>query len=148
MGLIKEIYEVVKDFAELVTKVDAIKRALTTELKLNFEFLADVSASRDIDDVRRKKIINMLEITELTDAVKYEIPYLLICNRTVGKDLAEKLKIKRIQDYNLEKLVEGLYLMISYLKKDFDNKNLNLASRLLFISKYNTALLEILSSKN
>jgi hypothetical protein len=148
MGLIKEIYDVAKDVAELSGKVDAIKRALTTELKLNGEFLADISASREIDDVRRKQIINMLEIAELTDAVKYEIPYLLICNRTVGKDIAEKLKIKRIQDYNFEKLVEGLYLMISYLKKDFDNKNLNLNSRLLFISKYNTALLEILRLKN
>ena len=76
MGLIKEIYDVAKDVAELAGKVDAIKRALTTELKLNGEFLADVSASRDIDDLRRKQIINMLEIAELTDAVKYEIPYL------------------------------------------------------------------------
>lgn len=113
MGLIKEIYDVAKDVTELTVKVDAIKRALTTELKLNGEFLTDISASRDIDDVRRKQIISMLEIAELTDAVKYEIPYLLICNRTVGKNIAEKLKIKRIRDHNFEKLVECLYLSLN-----------------------------------
>ncbi len=144
MSVIKEIYDVAKDASQLKGRIKSIKKALKTELKLNKKFLFEIEKSKLIDNDRRKNIIEMLEIKELTDAVKYDIPYKLICKRKVNNELAEKLKIKRIIDFNFEKLIESQYLKISYLKKDYNNKNIDLNSRLLYIYKYNSMLLKLL----
>lgn len=145
MSIIKEIYDVAKDGTELATKTSAIKRALKTELKLNKKVLDDIGKNKTINDTRRKHIIAMLDVNELSAAVRYEIPYELICRKTVSIELAKEYSINRIKGYNLEKLVESLYLMISYLKKDFENENLDLNRRLIFIYKYNTILIQLLS---
>lgn len=145
MGTIKVIYDVAKDGTILKTKISSIKRALKTESKLNVKFLDDIQTSKKIEDKRRKKIIGMLEVFELSDAIKFEIPYKLICNKKFGCELAETLKIKRIQSYDFERLIEELYLMINYLKKDCGNKSLHLNLRLININKYNKALLSLLN---
>jgi len=118
MSVIKEIYDVAKDSAALATKAAALKRALKAELKLNQKILADIAQSAKIDRERCIAIIKMLDVEELGAAVRYEIPYPAISRKKVTAELTAKYKIKRIQDYDLEKLIEALYLMISNLKKD------------------------------
>jgi hypothetical protein len=144
MSIIKEIYDVAKDGAALASKNIAIKRALKTELKLNRKFLTDIEKSENIDDIRRIEIIKMLDITEISAAVKYDIPYVSISRKKVSEELAKKYKIRRMENADFEKLIEALYLMISYLKKDHRNKKINLNLRLINIYKYNCLLLNII----
>jgi len=144
MSIIKEIYDVAKDGAIQGNKINAIKRALRTELKLNNKFLADIADSKPINTARRTDIIKMLDISELASAVKYEIPYALICNKTVDEKLIKTYNIKRLKDFDFEMLVESLYLKIAYLKKDFKNANINLNLRLINIYKYNSILIQLL----
>lgn len=144
MSIIKEIFDATKDVAALKAKTNAIKRALKTEFKLNRKFLLDIEKSEDIDDKRRIDIIKMLDIAELSAAVKYEIPYVAISRKKVSEELAKDFKIKRIEAANIEKLIEDLYLMISYLKKDYSNKRIHLNLRLINIYKYNAVLIELL----
>ncbi|WP_411895236.1 hypothetical protein [Winogradskyella sp. A2] len=144
MSIIKDIYDVAKEGATQAAKVGAVKRALRTEAKLNLKFLMDVSLSMDIDDKRRVEIIKNLELEELAAAVRYELPYLAISRKKVTKKLTEQYKIKRALDYDLEKLIESLFLMISYLKKDYKNKSIDLNLRLININKYNNLLIELL----
>ena len=145
MSVIKEIYDVTKDSAALATKAAALKRALKAELKLNQRLLADIQNATQIDNERRIEIIKMLDVEELTAAVRYEIPYQAISRKRVTAIQTEKHKIKRILDYDLEKLIEALYLMISYLKKDGKNPQIDLNLRLININKYNNILLELLN---
>lgn len=145
MSIIKDIYDLAKDGAIKGAKIATIKRALRTELKLNKKFLQDIEQAKPIDNARSKAIIGMLDITELSAAVRYDIPYPLICNKKVGKELAESYNMKRLTGWDLEMLVESLYLKIAYLKKDMDNKNIHLNLRLINIYKYNSILLELLS---
>ena len=46
MSIIKEIYDVAKDSANLKVQKDAIKRALRTELKLNRKFPPTIPTKR------------------------------------------------------------------------------------------------------
>lgn len=144
MSIIKELYSLAKEGVIQGAKVQAIKRALRTELKLNKKFLIEIEKGIPVDTSRRKEIIKMLETTELAAAVKYEIPYKLISSKTVSKTLAKTYNIKRLEGFDLEMLVESLYLKIAYLKKDYNNKNIDLNLRLINIYKYNTVLLELL----
>ena len=86
----------------------------------------------------------MLDITELAAAVKYEIPYQLICSQTVDAQLASTHNYKRLEGFDFEMLVESLYLKIAYLKKDTNNQNIDLNLRLINVVKYNNVLLELL----
>ncbi len=144
MSIIKEIYDVSKDAAKFKSRIKSVKKALKTELKLNQKFLSEVGKSQAVNDERRKKIIQMLEINELADAIKYDIPYKLISRKKVTPALAAQYRIKRISGFDFEKLIENQYLKIAYLKKDFDNPRINLNARLLNIYKQNSILLELL----
>jgi len=144
MSVIKDIYDVAKDGTELAAKAVAIKRALIAELKLNRKFLLDIEKSEEIDDARRIEIIKMLDIKELSAAVKYEIPYSVISTKHVTESLTNEYKITRILNADIENLIESLYLMISYLKKDYKNERIHLNLRLINIYKYNRVLLELL----
>lgn len=144
MSIIKDIYDVAKEGATQAAKAGAVKRALRTEAKLNQRFLMDISHHLNINTKRHIEIIKNLETVELSVAVKYEIPYLAISRKKVTKKLTEQYKIKRALDYDLEKLIESLFLMISYLKKDYKNKRIDLNLRLININKYNNLLLELL----
>lgn len=143
MSVIKEIYDVANDAAALKQKRSAIKRALRTELKLNHKFLQDVKAN-DVDDVRRAEMLHMLEIEELSAAVKLEIPYTLLSRKEVDEELAARYKARPIQGFSIGDLIENLYLMISYLKKDHKNPRIHLNLRLINIYKYNRVLIELL----
>ncbi len=145
MSVIKEIYDVAKDSAALATKAAALKRALKTELKLNKKILTDIGKSASINHTRRLLIIEMLDFEELAAAVRYEMPYAAISRKKVTTEIAQKHKINRLLEYDLEKLIEALYLMISYLKKDGRNTQIDLNLRLININKYNNVLLELLS---
>ena len=144
MSIIKEIYNLAKEGVIQGNKVNAIKRALRTELKLNKKLLSDIENGKTTDTFRQKEIISMLDISELTAAVKFEIPYQLICSKKVGKTLTKAYNIKRLEGFDFEMLVESLYLKIAYLKKDYNNKNIDLNLRLINIYKYNNVLLELL----
>jgi hypothetical protein len=145
MSIIKEIYDVAKDGTNLLAKKVAIKRALKTELKLNRKFLADIENGRNVEDHRRIEIIQMLEFAELASAVKYEIPYLAISNKKITDEMARTYKISKLNGDGIEEVIEKLFLMVSYLKKDYKNKNISLNLRLLNIYKYNRVLIELLS---
>ena len=145
MGIIKDIYDLAKDGVVKGSKINAIKRALRAELKLNGQCLKDIANHKPIDSERQKDIIKMLELTELSAAVKYDLPYQLICRKKVGTQLIKKYKIKRLEGFDFEMLVESLYLKIAYLKKDFNNKDIDLNLRLINIYKYNSILIELLS---
>ena len=144
MSVIKELYDVAKDGAELKAKTAAIKRALKAELKLNRKCLLDIENEEEIDNKRRKDIIRMLDVVELSVAVRYKMPYLAISRKKVTEKLSSEYKVKRIEGANIEKLIEDLYLMISYLKKDLNNKKIHLNLRLINIYKYNRVLIELL----
>jgi hypothetical protein len=146
MSVIKEIYEVAKDAAALRANAVALKRALLVELKLNRKCLNEVEKSLSIDDDRRREIIDMLDLEELSAAVKYNIPYITISRKKVTKELATTFKVKRIEGADLQKVIESLYLLISYLKKENKSKrnNIDLNLRLINIYKYNRVLMELL----
>lgn len=144
MSIIKDLYDVAKEGATQGAKIGAVKRALRTELRLNQKLLADIEKGEDIDNKRRLEIIKLLDVEELSAAVKYEIPYHAISRKRVTKTLAEQFKIKRLLGFDLEKLIESLFLMISYLKKDYKNKRIDLNLRLININKYNNILIELL----
>lgn len=143
MSVIKEIYDVANDVAALKQKRSAIKRALRTELKLNHKFLQDVKA-KGVDDKRRIEMLKMLEIEELASAVKLEIPYTLLSRKEVDNELTVRYRVKPIQGFSIGDLIENLYLMISYLKKDYNNPRIHLNLRLINIYKYNRVLIELL----
>ena len=143
MSVIKEIYDVANDAAALKQKRAALKRALRTELKLNHKFLQDVKV-KDINDARRVEMLNMLEIEELAAAVKLEIPYSLLSRKEVEEELANRYKMKPLIGLGVGELIEHLYLMISYLKKDYKNPRIHLNLRLINIYKYNGVLVELL----
>lgn len=144
MSIIKEIYDPAKEGVIKGAKVAAIKRALRTELKLNKKFLSDIEKAKPIEDERRKEIIQMLDITELAAAVKYEIPYQLICSKTVDAQLAKAHNVKRLEGFEFEMLVESLYLKIAYLKKDTNNPDIHLNLRLQNVLKYTQVLLNLM----
>jgi len=144
MSVIKEIYDLAKDSAALATKASALKRALKAELKLNKKLLADIHHGALIDNERRIAIITMLDIEELSAAVRYEIPYAALSRKKVSAELAAQYKANRIKEYDLEKLIEGLHLLVSYLKKDYNNPRIDLNLRLINVYKYTSVLLELL----
>jgi hypothetical protein len=144
MSIIKELYDVAQDGTNLLAKKVAIKRALKTELKLNRKFLADIENGRNVKDNRRIVIIQMLELAELASAVKYEIPYLAISNKTVTVEMVHTFQVAKLMGDGIEEVIEKLFLMISYLKKDFSNPEISLKLRLLNIYKYNRVLIELL----
>ena len=144
MSIIKELYDVAKDGTNLLAKKVAIKRALKTELQLNRKFLADIEYGRNVKDNRRIVIIQMLELAELASAVKYEIPYLAISNKTVTVEMVHTFQVAKLMGAGIEEVIEKLFLMISYLKKDFSNPEISLKLRLLNIYKYNRVLIELL----
>ena len=144
MSIIKEFYDVAKDGAALKNKASGIKKALRTELKLNRKCLLDIEEGINLENDRRIEIIKMLDIQELSAAVKYEIPYSTISRKMVTREIATEFKVKRIEGTNIEKLIEDLYLLISYLKKDYRNKRISLNLRLINIYKYNRVLIELL----
>ncbi len=143
MSVIKEIYDITKSAAALKQKRGALKRALRTELKLNHKFLQDVKV-KELEDSRRKEMIQMLEIEELAAAVKLEIPYVLLSGKEVDESLADRYRVKAIKGFKIGDLIENLYLMISYIKKDFNNPRIHLNLRLINIYKYNGVLIELL----
>ena len=143
MSVIKEIYDITKDATSLKQERGALKRALRTELKLNHKFLQDVKV-KDLEDTRRAEMIQMLEIEELSAAVKLEIPYALLSRKAVDEELATRHRVKSIIGFKIGDLIENLYLMISYLKKDHKNPRIHLNLRLINIYKYNKVLIELL----
>lgn len=143
MSVIKEIYDITKGAAALKQKRGALKRALRTELKLNHKFLQDVKV-KGLEDTRRIEMIQMLEIEELAAAVKLEIPYVLLSGKEVDETLAERYRVKAIEGFKIGDLIENLYLMISYIKKDYNNPRIHLNLRLINIYKYNGVLIELL----
>ena len=144
MSLIKDIYDLLKDGATLATQKMEVKRALKTELKLNRKCLADIENREMIDDERRRAIIQMLDIIEISEAMRLVIPLQLFERKKVSEELAAKFKITRLVGASVEDVVESLYLKISYLKKDANNNRIDLNLRLINIYKCNRVLLELL----
>lgn len=144
MSIIKDIYDVGKEGAVLKAQIVAIKRALSTELNLNRKLLSEIEKSAEIENSRRIEIIHMLELAELTSAVKHPIPYWAISNKKVTDEMTRTFHVAKLKGNGIEEIILKLFLMISYIKKDYQNKKLSLHIRLLNIYKYNRILIELL----
>lgn len=149
MSLIKEIYDVTKDLTTNKVALNKIKRALLTESKLNNKFLEDISNSENRPDKKRMtSIIKNLETDELKAANNCGIPMELITVKKVTYEMLEGLDYLRAEGFDLETVIEKLFIKIAYLKKDFDSENINLFIRLRNIYSYNLLLQRILDNKS
>ena len=82
----------------------------------------DISHHLNINTKRHIEIIKNFETVGLDGTVRNEIPYFAIWRIKVTKELTEQYKIKRALDYDIEKLIESLFLMNSYLNRDYKSK--------------------------
>ena len=145
MGIIKDIYDVFKDGAILERHIESFREALMTEAELNRSYLIDIEKNIEIDKDRMKTIIRNLKNKQLEEAVGFAIPYDLVCDKKVDSKILGKIQLKRIEGYDLKKMVKKLYLKIEFIKGERKNQKIDVLSRLQFICKYNIILLRLLS---
>lgn len=148
MSIIKEIYDVTKDLTNNKVALNKIKRALLTESKLNNKFLEDISNKENRPDKKRMfVIIKNLETDEIKAANNCGIPMELITLKKVTPEMLSDLDFIRAEGFDLETVIEKLFIKIAYLKKDYDSENINLFIRLRNIYSYNLLLQRMLDSK-
>lgn len=97
-------------------------------------------------EMRKQQIASRLDVNELEAALNCGVPFLLISRKKVTEKKLDKYKwkAKSLEGNDLETLLEKVYLMAAYLKKDFDNPDINLNNRLVNLYKYNLMLIELL----
>ncbi|MBS1518752.1 MAG: hypothetical protein JSS91_11750 [Bacteroidetes bacterium] len=148
MSIIKEIYDVTKDLATNKVALNKIKRALLTESKLNHKFLEDISSRENRPSKERMTaIVKNLETDEIKAANNCGIPMEMITLKKVTSEMLEGLDYIRAEGYDLETVIEKLFIKIAYLKKDYGSENINLYIRLRNILSYNILLQRMLDNK-
>ncbi|HQY20771.1 MAG TPA: hypothetical protein PK294_11580 [Ignavibacteria bacterium] len=148
MSFIKEIYDVTKDLTNNKIALNKIKRALLTESKLNNKILEDISNKENRPDFKRMSaIVKNLETDEIKAANNCGIPMELLTLKKVTPEMLEDLDYIRAEGFDLETVIEKLFIKIAYLKKDFDSENINLFIRLRNIYSYNLLLQRMLDIK-
>ncbi len=146
MSLVKEIYDVTKDLASNKIALNKIKRALLTEVKLNDKFLYDVSDdSKRPEKPRLIQIISNLDVTEIKAAITCGLPFDLIYSGKVTEEHLKGIERIRAEGFELETVLEKIYLKVAYLKKDYMSESLNLFVRLRNIYSYNRLLQRMLT---
>jgi len=149
LSIIKEIYDVTKDLATNKVALNKIKRALLTESKLNNKFLEDISfKDKRPEKDRMIAIVNNLETDELKAANNCGIPMELITLKKVTAEMLTDLDYIKADGFDLETVIEKLFIKIAYLKKDYGSENINLFIRLRNIYSYNILLQKMLENKN
>jgi len=147
MSVIKEIYDITKDIAKSKNAQGKIRKAILLEAKANLEFLKDLSNPKDeIKEERLIQIINNIEIVELKALIKNDIPYRSITNKKVTKKMVGDLAARRTIGYDLETLIERIYLMVTYIKKEYKKEKLRLGIRVKNIYYYYTLLKRLIES--
>jgi len=147
MSVIKEIYDITKDITKSKNAQAKIKKAILLEAKANLEFLQDISNPKtEIKEERLIQIINNIEIDELKALIKNNIPYRSITNKKVTKKIVGGLAARRAIGYDLETLLERIYLMVTYIKKEYKREKLRLGVRVKNIYYYFTLLKRLLES--
>jgi hypothetical protein len=145
MSVIKEIYDITKDITKNKNAQKKIKKAILLEAKANLKFLQDLSNPKsEIKEERLIQIINNIEIDELKALIKNDIPYKSITNKKVTKKIVGGLAARRTIRYDLETLLERIYLMVTYIKKDYKKEKLRLGVRVKNIYYYFTILKRLL----
>lgn len=147
MSVIKEIYDITKDIAKSKNAQKKIKKAILLEAKANLKFLQDLSNPKtEIKEERLIQIINNIEIDELKALIKNDIPYRSITNKKVTKKIVGGLAARRTIGYDLEILLERIYLMVTYIKKEYKKEKLRLVVRVKNIYYYFTILKRLIES--
>ncbi len=147
MSVIKEIYDITKDITKSKNAQKKIKKAILLEAKANLKFLQDLSNPKtEIKEERLIQIINNIEIDELKALIKNDIPYRSITNKKVTKKIVGGLAARRTIGYDLETLIERIYLMVTYIKKEFKKEKLRLGVRVKNIYYYYTILKRLIES--
>ena len=147
MSVIKEIYDITKDIAKSKNAQKKIKKAILLEAKANLEFLQDVANPKaEIKEERLIQIINNIEIDELKALIKNDIPYRSVTNKKVTKKTVGGLAARRTIGYDLETLLERIYLMVTYIKKEYKKEKLRLGVRVKNIYYYYTILKKLIES--
>jgi hypothetical protein len=147
MSVIKEIYDITKDITKSKNAQKKIKKAILLEAKANLKFLQDLSNPKtEIKEERLIQIINNIEIDELIALIKNDIPYKSITNKKVTKKIIGGLAARRTIGYDLETLLERIYLMVTYIKKEYKKEKLRLGVRVGNVYYYYTILRRLLES--
>jgi hypothetical protein len=147
MSVIKEIYDITKDITKSKNAQKKIKKAILLEAKANLKFLQDLSNPKtEIKEERLIQIINNIEIDELIALIKNDIPYKSITNKKVTKKIIGSLAARRTIGYDLETLLERIYLMVTYIKKEYKKEKLRLGVRVGNVYYYYTILRRLLES--
>lgn len=147
MSFVKDIIDTVRDVASDKVALNRIRRSLLTQCRLNDKLLKQFYRSRKgMTYARKQQIASRLEVTELEAALNCGVPFMLITRKKVTKERLDKFnwKAKSLLDNDLEELLEKVYLMAAYLRKDHDNPEINLNNRLVNVYKYNLLLIELL----
>ena len=147
MSVIKEIYDITKDITKSKNAQKKIKKAILLEAKANLKFLQDLSNPKtEIKEERLIQIINNIEIDELIALIKNDVPYRSITNKKVTKKIVGGLATRRTIGYDLETLIERIYLMVTYIKKEFKKEKLRLGVRVKNIYYYYTIMKRLIES--
>ncbi len=147
MSWVKEVIDASRDLASDTIALRKIKRSLLTQCQLNGKLLSEFYRSRNgMTTLRKEQIAGRLDVNELEAVLNCGVPFALISRKTVTKKKLEqhRIRAKSIEGNNLEVLLEKVYLMAAYLRKDHDNPTINLNSRLINLYKYNRMLIDLL----
>jgi len=147
MSWVKEIVDGTRDVASDAIALRKIRRSLLTQCQLNSKLLkAYYQVRRGMPRKRMEQIAGRLDVHELEAALNCGVPFALITRKKVTSERLAKFNwnAKRLEGGSLESLLEKVYLMAAYLKKDNDNPDINLNNRLVNLYKYNLVLIDLL----
>ena len=147
MSWVKEVTDTTRDIAADSIALRKIKRSLLTQCQLNSKLLSEFYKNRKgMAEMRKQQIASRIDVNELEAALNCGVPFLLISRKKVTEKKLDKYNwtAKSLEGNDLETLLEKVYLMAAYIKKDYDNPDINLNNRLVNLYKYNLMLVELL----
>ncbi len=148
MAIVKDGYDILKDILGGGVSKSKIKKNLILEIKLNLRFLSDFSKKNNKPDTNELlRIIPKLKVDMIEAVNKSDFPTNTISTRKVTKEILGNIPAPRALDTDLDTMLDRLYLMISYIKQDYDKKGLNLFVRLRNIYYYSRITLRLLEKK-
>jgi hypothetical protein len=148
MALLKDSYDIGKDLLKGGISRSKIIKTLILEIKLNLKFLSDFSKKNyQPDAAELLRIIPKLKVDVIELINKSDFPTNSLSNRKVTQEILGSTPAPRILGNDLDTLLDKVYLMISYIKQDYDKKGLNLFVRLKNIYNYSRISLKLLEKK-
>lgn len=145
---IKDIYDFGRDLAKDKVAISKIKKAIKLEITLNLKYLNDFSKENFRPDNKEAlRLISKLKVSAIETVNNSTFPTNVLSKNKVTKEMIGKLPAIRTLGDDLETLLDKLYLMITYLKEDFDKEGLNLFVRLKNIFNYSKIAMRLLEKK-